>query len=870
MVVVGAGGGGGAVVVVGAAVVGGAVVSGAVVVLVVDGAGPATAEVAPSVLAAPPAVASWSFPGREQAEAARSATRAAAMSAAGRVRRGMVLGSLADTDAREPSARGGPVPHRPAVPSRPHPDPAGDARAHHPRRTAPTTRRWGTRPGEGAATTDATADRMLAAARQGSNRAWAALLERLDPDARLLAHLVLGGLDVDATLQSAYVRAYRARRKGPDDAVVMVLNHVWITCGHEIRRRHRREAPAPGRRPQVDTRTTRLGGTVDARTLSAMRPEERAVWALVHRAELPVASVAAALGVGEPVVNGVADRVAVRLDEARTAPEVDPAGGDDDQVAPGRADGAATADDRDDVPAPVPDEVDGADEGLEADAAGELGAEGTGDDALGATAAHDVVVDLSDGAPDPEPEGADGDAAGSLDPEPATPAFWQELGRRLKVERDAVAAAPPPSLPDPDGPSPALTPAQAPPVAVQKRASRRIRRRRPDLVEELAEEAGRQRARRSWPGLLVRVAAVLVVVAILAAAVYALYDAASTARSPIRGDSTADVALQSMGVLAEAGTWSATIDQTTVDDAGESTDATLTITAAQDGSFRFTDESIDRLTTYDAAFGVVRDTIPGFPPRNDQGVAPGGPDPSPPRAGLPLDDLATAARVLSTQVDDEPEVSEADGGDVRTLTGPLDDSTELTYVVDDETLLPISITWIREGETIRELRFRDVVLGVGGASYTQELPADAPPAAELGFLPVQLGEVQARTGIAPLTPDYLPGEPDGFEFTGAYVDEAAKVASLRYADGPQEMIITVRPSPVEAGQTWTDPFDRADQEVTPEEVTLDSGAFRDVPAQMVAGGAALPSIWAADGELAFTVAGDLSAEDLQKVAASLG
>jgi anti-sigma factor RsiW len=38
---------------------------------------------------------------------------------------------------------------------------------------------------------------------------------------------------------------------------------------------------------------------------------------------------------------------------------------------------------------------------------------------------------------------------------------------------------------------------------------------------------------------------------------------------------------------------------------------------------------------------------------------------------------------------------------------------------------------------------------------------------------------------------------------------------------------------------------------------------------MVAGGTALPSIWGADGEVAFTVAGDLSPDDLQRVARSL-
>ncbi|CAN5594533.1 hypothetical protein BH24ACT4_BH24ACT4_16460 [soil metagenome] len=685
---------------------------------------------------------------------------------------------------------------------------------------------------------------MLAAARQGSNLAWAALLERLDPQCRLLAHLVLGGNDVDATLQSAYVRAYRARRKGPDDALALLLNHVWMGCGHEIRRRQRREAPAPGRRAQRDHRRTRLGSTPTALAVGALRPEERAVWALVHEAELPVVSVAAALGVDDRVIFAVAERVTTTVEEAGRAP-----------VTPSEEGDAGLKEDADD---------DAVEASTDTSDLAPADAEAPAEDA----ASDDTPGDEGD-ADDDEKVQVEVEE-GTLVPEPATPAFWQELGRRLKAERETVAAAPPPPLLDPGAPSPALTPAKAPPVAMQKRASRRSRRKNPDLVEGLAGEASRQRPPRNWPGLLVRVAAVLVAVGILAVAVIALYNAASTARSPLRGDSTADLAQKSLGVLADAGTWSAAIERTEQDGEGATREASLTIAAAEDGSFRFTDESIARLTTYDSQFAAVRDTITGFPPRNDQGVAPGGPDPSPPRAGLPLDDLATAARVLSLEDEVEPETTEINGRPVWELTGSLDDETELTYLVDEETLVPVRITWTRGDVTVRELRFRDVQLGVCGTSYTQGLPAGSPQPANLGFLPIQLGEVQSRTGMSPLTPDFLPGQPNGFEFTGAFVNEAEKVVSLRYADGPQEMVITVRPSPVEAGQPWPDPFDRPDEDVTPEEVTLTGGPFRDAPTQMVSGGTTTPSIWGADGDQAFTVAGDLTAEDLQRVASSLG
>jgi hypothetical protein len=206
---------------------------------------------------------------------------------------------------------------------------------------------------------------------------------------------------------------------------------------------------------------------------------------------------------------------------------------------------------------------------------------------------------------------------------------------------------------------------------------------------------------------------------------------------------------------------------------------------------------------------------------------------------------------------------------VLRLTVTLADETAISYLVDAEDLVPVRITWTRGGETIRELRFRDVVLDVAEPSFTQSVPPEAPPPVDRGFAPLAISEVQGRIDLAPLTPDYLPGGSDTFVFTGAAVNEASRIVSLRYAYGPQQLVITVRPSPVEAGEVWDDPFDRGEADVVPEEITLGSGPFRDVSSRMVAGGTALPSIWGADGEVAFTVAGDLSPDDLQRVARSL-
>jgi hypothetical protein len=335
----------------------------------------------------------------------------------------------------------------------------------------------------------------------------------------------------------------------------------------------------------------------------------------------------------------------------------------------------------------------------------------------------------------------------------------------------------------------------------------------------------------------------------------------------VKGRSVADVAAESMAVLDEATTWSATVEREGLAAGGGLEQASLRVTAGDDGSFRVEDSTIDRITTYDAAAGRLVDTIPGFPPRNETGVALGAPVGGPPRDGTPLDDLGIAARTLATVDDEAPDAGTLNGRDVFRLTGPLTDEIDLTYTVDADTYYPVRITWTVDGQEVRELRFADVELDGITEPYAQELPPGTPTAADLGFAPVGITEVAARTEIQPLTPEFLP---EGFVSAGVAVNETERIAQLRYARGPQELLITLRPSPVEAGQPWDDPFTRPEgSEAVPTEVTIDAGPFRDVTAQQVAGPHDLPSLWAADGELAFTVSGDVSADELVRIARSL-
>lgn len=745
----------------------------------------------------------------------------------------------------------------------------------------------------GAIAPDPAADRMLEAARRGSNRAFAALVDRLDPECRTFAHVVLGGHAVDAALLGAYARAYRARRTTTEAAPVFLLHHVWIACGHEIRRRQRRQAPAPGRRAVRDDRRPRLGDDPVGRAVAALRPEERAVWVLTERGGLEPDTVAEALGVDPRIVATVAARVRAHVEAAvadpstldRLPPVVEPEDDEDVEDIENVEPVVEPADDEDGTAGDVVDTPDAGVGITDSTApAGPVEAAATAgedpatpapeppDDAADPTAVSDptagadpdATMALEAAALDADADEGSEEGPGSLDAAAAAPEFWAELGRRLRAEREALPAAPRPRLPEPGDPSPSLSPAKDPPVAIQKRAPRRARRHRPDGVDQLVGEADRQRPPRRWAALAVRVAAVVVVAAVFGAVVAGLYRAASNSKSPVRGDSVADVSRRSMLVLDGAGVWSASVELTSLGEDNRTRRQTIEIVAATDGSYRAQDSSIGRLTTYDAPFAVVMDSIPGLPPRHDTGVAPGPPDPTAPYEGMPTDDLAVAARTLAAVEDRAPTTESLNGREVLTLTGPLTSDIDLTYVVDGTSLTPVRISWTVDGTTVRELRFADVQLGVPDPSFTQELPDVA--ARDQGFAPVRLTEVAARTGMRTLTPDYLP---EGFTFTGASVNEGARISSLRYARGPQELIVTLRPSPVEAGAVWDDPFERGDVEVTPTDLPIESGPFRGVTAQQVSGGTALPSVWGADGEEAFTVAGDVTAAELARIAQSL-
>ncbi len=637
-------------------------------------------------------------------------------------------------------------------------------------------------------------DDLLRAARAGDDRAFATLIQRHDGLLTTLAHRLVSATRADEIQRAVYVKAYRALPRRPGRAArPWLIRLTYLAAVDRQRRRERRRAGGPGRKPVVDDDTGDLGHPGAASALAALPLDQRAVVVLVDELGVEVDEVAAALGTDERVAGTL-------LDEARRA--LSPA-------------------------------------------------------------------DLSE-----------------LPPAAHGPEFWEQLGRRLLAEREAPPA-PTPSLPDASDASAAARATRPPPVAMQKRPPRRRGRfgRRepppPDPVEGLASEARRQRVRSSTLALVGKAAAVVVVVGLLGTGVVAAIRLGSRARSPLRTESVADISRRSTAALAEAETFAADVTRTEVGPDGSRRSTTYRLARDDQGSYLLARLDPSQVEAFDAATATLSTraiTVDATGTGSVEasrltGLASGPPDPDGRDEALPDQDLALAARALLAVDDQAPQQRRVAGRAVWVLEGPLPgvpsagrpDAVEL--VVDRARLAPVQLTFTRAGRMLRELRFTDTVIDGPVGPFTVDLEGETVQSRDHGFDVVDLPSLEAVVGYQPPRPTYLP---EGFELVMVTADGDDGVASMRYQRGFEAVTVTIRTAPVPAGTPWPDPFEREGAAPTPTPVTLTGGAFRVVEAQRVARPGALPSLWGSDGELAFTVSGDLSAEQLVRVAESLG
>jgi len=651
----------------------------------------------------------------------------------------------------------------------------------------PTPRSAANDPGEPPAGETADDARLLGAARSGDDAAFAKLVERHDRLLHKLAHHLLDGVDTEAVLEEAYVKAYRAvvgRRQRA--ARPWLVRTTYLACIDEVRRRERRRRGGPGRKPD------RPPETAGNEPLARLRLDQRAVLLLVDGAGLSESEVAQAMASPEPTV-------AALLAAARA-------------------------------------------------------------------------------------ESGDQDAAEHFDQVPAHgDEFWSRLGRRLLAEREAPAA-PVPRLPDPAQPTSAARPPRAPPVAMQKRAPRRARFRGtevpPDTVDDLATDAKRRRTPIRIPVLARQVLAVVAVVAVAGVALVALITMAARARSPVRENSVGDVSRRVVTAMAEVGTFSAHIEDVVAGDgAGGSRTSTYRLDRDRAGSYLLVADDLQRMAAYDESTDTRRArTLVRRPDgttvalaSEETGLAAGPPDASGVDPTLPDAGLGVALRSLESVEDEAAEEDRIGGRPVWVLRGGLSDQIpggpdRVVLVVDRARLAPVRVTFLSGRRPVRTLAFRDVVLDGPVGPFTFDLSANRVQPVDRGFRRVTLAEVVPAVGYSPLRPAFLP---QGFELAAVSVRPEGKVVALRYQRGTEWVAVTTRTSPVARGRVWADPFDRGGAEPGSTPVRITSGPFRLTTAQRVAGVGALPSLWGTDGAIAFTVAGDLTADQLVKVAGSL-
>jgi hypothetical protein len=204
----------------------------------------------------------------------------------------------------------------------------------------------------------------------------------------------------------------------------------------------------------------------------------------------------------------------------------------------------------------------------------------------------------------------------------------------------------------------------------------------------------------------------------------------------------------------------------------------------------------------------------------------------------------------------------------------------LEVKVDVQTGIPVYARWTIDGKLRRELRITSVEVNpdVSRSRLAVDVPDGvAVSTSDQGFQRVGLDEVEGVVGYAPLVPSWLP---DGFDLAdvtvarrgGATGVEAANplapnVVSLLFRRGFDRIVLSTREA---VSGEWSDPLASGEGFVDrPERIRLERGALSGVEANLLIVPLAIPHIWAQTDELVVTVAGDLSRNELLRVAESL-
>jgi hypothetical protein len=431
---------------------------------------------------------------------------------------------------------------------------------------------------------------------------------------------------------------------------------------------------------------------------------------------------------------------------------------------------------------------------------------------------------------------------------------------------------------------------------------------RPSFHAELerllaAEAAGRRPVRRPRPRLRwgLRVAFVAVVAA-LAVVVVDLLRSGDTPGPGIgvQQATAAEIQAQVRSVLAELHTVSGEFvaEGESYEGAYGWTSHRWRFVLTENGDFGLTGVGHEENLSYNARRGVRRTLNPseslGTPDlfaHIERGIAPGPPDSYPPESIL-QQDYAALVRAFLAADDPRVVVTEYAGRPAWRLDVPVQvnrivpeySGDEFSIWVDQDTGIPVQIVERKNGRPRNELRVEEVAVDAAGARVR---PVQFPPGIEVtrsdgGFRRTSLDGVQSVVGYAPLVPGWLP---EGFElaevaagpgqvgFTGAEAGNppSTDVVSLSFRRGFDQILVTTRVRNVPGyPQEWADPLATGEGFVDKlETVELGRGVLSGVEANVLVVPRNIPHLWAQTDDLVVTVGGDLSREELIRVAESL-
>lgn len=315
---------------------------------------------------------------------------------------------------------------------------------------------------------------------------------------------------------------------------------------------------------------------------------------------------------------------------------------------------------------------------------------------------------------------------------------------------------------------------------------------------------------------------------------------------------------------------------------------------------------------YDADRAVERQVLgPDLPLYTERtGVAPGPPDLGPTeippqqrigaaiRALLATDD----PRVSETSwrgrdawravLDSEPGEQDLDQLDEQVAGADLDRllPDRVVVVIDQQTGLPVRIRGTLEGHFIHETRVNRLAVNSGLPHERFELrfPSGAKvERVDSGFRRVPLDRVAEIVGYEPLVPRWVP---EGYELSDVAVAQRDRgtrnfvgdrgnprgrdVVSLSYRRGLGQVVVTTRrvgEEPDRWGNPFDDGFEVSGFEITPERLRIEDGALAGSEGELVIAPLApvIPHLWALGDDLVLTVAGDLSRDELVRIAESL-